>query len=629
MTATALGAGKGMKGAEMREMVHLASRNHDRRIKTGASKKAAASRGNGTADGRIAPSEAPRTHKPVLLAVDEDAGALGRIERELRKRYGEDYLIVCEGSAEAAMQRLREFEAGGEDVAVVLADQWMSGMSGTEFLARTRHVFPTAKRALLITQGDSTVREPVLRSTALGRIDYYVNKPTGSPDEHFHRVISEFLDEWTKVHRPGNVAIRMVGRLWSARSHELRDLWSRSGVAFEFHAADSDAGRELLERMGVSPERLPVVVLFDRQVLVDPSNAEIVDAFAKNIPFSVNIKPGQRTFDLVVVGAGPAGLAAAVYGASEGLGTLVLEKDTFGGQAGTSSLIRNYLGFSRGISGQELAAQAYTQAWLFGASFHLARHATGLRREGDRLVVSLSDGTEVEGRAVIAATGAAYRRLGVPSLEALSGAGVFYGAAVTEALATQGQEVYIVGGANSAGQAAMHLSKYASRVTLVVRRNSLEASMSDYLIREIEAAENVEVRLNSRVVDGGGEGRLERLTIEDSASGTTETVEAAALFVLIGARPHTGWLSDEVARDEGGYVLTGQDLAQDGRHPPAWTAERPPLLLETSMQGVFATGDMRHGSVKRVASAVGEGAIAIQMVHQYMSLTPGTASSAG
>ncbi len=598
----------------MREMVHLASRTHDRRIKTGVSKKAAASRGNGTAAVLAAPSEA-RAHRPVLLAVDEDAGALGKIERELRKRYGEDYLIVCEGSADAAMTRLREFEAGGEDVAVVLADQ-------SEFLARARHVFPTAKQALLITQGDSTVREPLLRSTALGRIDYYVNKPTASPDEHFHRVISEFLDEWTKVHRPGNVAIRIVGRRWSARSHELRDLWSRSGVPFEFHAADSGEGKDLLDRMGVSPARLPVVVLFDRQVLVDPSNAEIVDAFAKNIPFSVNIKPEQRTFDLVVVGAGPAGLAAAVYGASEGLSTLVLEKDTFGGQAGTSSLIRNYLGFSRGISGQELAAQAYTQAWLFGASFHLARHATGLRRNGDRLVVSLSDGTEVEGRAVIAATGAAYRRLGVPSLEALSGAGVFYGAAVTEALATQGQEVYVVGGANSAGQAAMHLSKYASRVTLVVRRDSLEASMSDYLIREIEAAENIEVRLNSRVVDGGGEGRLEHLTIEDSASGTTETVGAAALFVLIGAQPHTGWLSDEVERDEGGYVLTGTDVGQDGRPSPAWTAERPPLLLETSMRGVFATGDMRHGSVKRVASAVGEGSIAIQMVHQYMSMTP-------
>jgi thioredoxin reductase (NADPH) len=609
----------------MSEMVHSTSRTRGRRVKSGVPKETAASWGNGTAAVRIAPSEAS-ARKPALLAVDEDAGALGRIERELRKRYGGDYRIVCEGSADAALKRLREFEAAGEEVAVVLADQWMSGMSGTEFLTRARHVFPTAKRGLLISRGDSTVRDPLLRSTALGRIDYYVNKPTGSPDEQFHRVISEFLDEWAKIHRPGCAAIRIVGRRWSARSHELRDLWSRSGVPFGFHEADSRDGKELLDRMGASAAKLPVVVLFDRRVLVDPSNAEIVDAFAKDIPFSVNIRPEQRTFDLVVVGAGPAGLAAAVYGASEGLSTLVLEKDTFGGQAGTSSRIRNYLGFSRGISGQELAAQAYTQAWLFGASFHLARHATGLRRGGEGLVVSLSDGTEVEGRAVIAATGAAYRRLGIPSLEALSGAGVFYGAAVTEALATQGQEVYVVGGANSAGQAAMHLSKYASRVTLVVRRDSLSAGMSDYLIREIEAAENIEVRLSAQVVDGGGEGRLEHLTLKDSTSGTTETVRAAALFVLIGAQPHTGWLPEEVERDDGGYVLTGRDHMHDASK--GWTADRPPLLLETSMQGVFATGDMRHGSVKRVASAVGEGSIAIQMVHEYMSLTPNLARGA-
>src|SRR5918998_666101 len=532
----AYGLSEETEGAEMRDLVHLTGRRAgDRKRRAGGARQETA----GSPTGSSAAS-------PVLLAVDEDVASRGRIEGELRKRYGEDYRVVCEASVEGALRRLREFRAAGEEVAVVLADQWMSGMRGTEFLARVGHDFPTAKRALLISQGDSTVREAVLRSAALGRIDYYVTKPTRSPDEQFHRVISEFLDEWTKAHRPGFVAIRIVGRRWSPRSHELRDLWSRSGVPFEFHDADSREGKELLARMGKSGARLPVVAIFDRHALADPTNSEIVDAFARNIPFGVNIRPEQRTFDLVIVGAGPAGLAAAVYGASEGLSTLVVEKYTFGGQAGTSALIRNYLGFSRGISGQELAAQAYTQAWLFGASFHLARHATGLRREGDRLVVSLSDGTEVEGRAVIAATGAAYRRLGVPSLEALSGAGVFYGAAVTEALATQGQEVYVVGGANSAGQAAMHLSKYASRVTLVVRRDSLEASMSDYLIREIEAAENVEVRLNSRVVDGGGEGRLEHLTIEDSASGTTETVEAAALFVLIGARPHTGWLSDEV-----------------------------------------------------------------------------------
>jgi thioredoxin reductase (NADPH) len=556
--------------------------------------------------------------KPVLVAVEDDDDDLERISRELLKRYGEDYRIVCETSAERGLERLRELKAAGEDVVLVLADQWLPGASGTEFLARTHDLFPTAKRALLIEPDDSAVREPLLRSSALGRIDHYLNKPRRSPDEQFHRVIAEFLDEWTRAHRPGFVAVRIVGERWSARSHELKDLCSRSGISFEFHEAHTGEGKALLDRVGETPGRLPGVVLFDREVLVDPSNAEIVDAFAKNSPYGVNIRPGQRTFDLVVVGAGPAGLAAAVYGASEGLDTLVLDKDTFGGQAGTSALIRNYPGFSRGISGRELAMQAYTQAWLFGASFHFARHATGLRRGRDGLVVSLSDGEEVTGRTVIIATGASYRRLGVPSLEALIGAGVFYGAAVSEAQAVQGQEVYVVGGANSAGQAATHLSKYASRVTLLVRGRSLSTSMSEYLIREIEAAQNIEVRFETAVTGGGGEGRLEHLFLKNLGSGSTEVVPAAALFALIGAEPHTGWLPEEVERDKRGYVLTGQDLLRDGRHlPQGWPLGRPPLLMETSMPGVFAVGDVRRGSVKRVASAVGAGAIAIQSVHEY------------
>jgi len=573
-------------------------------------------RKEGGSDVRV---EEPDMNKPVLLIVEDNPEDLERIERELRKRYGEDYRVVCESSTEAGMRRLHECEAAGEDVALVLVDQWVPQMTGAEFLARTRNVYPTAKRALLVSQGDPTIREPLLRSTALGQIDYYVGKPLRSPDEQFHRVVTEFLDEWTSVHRPGFVALRVVGERWSARSHEIRDLWSRSRVPLEFHAADTKEAKELLARWGVGSDRLPVVIVFDQHVLIDPSNAEMVDAFAKNIPYGVNIRPGQRTFDLVVVGAGPAGLAAAVYGASEGLDTLVLDKDTFGGQAGTSSLIRNYLGFSRGISGQELAAQAYTQAWLFGASFHFARHTTGLRRSGEGFVVSLSDGTEVEGRTVIVATGASYRRLGVPELEALIGAGVFYGAAVSEAQAVRGREVYVVGGANSAGQAAMYLSKYASKVTLLVRGSSLAASMSEYLITEIDAAENIEARLNTQVIDGGGEGRLEHLVLKDSLSGSRETVPTAALFVLIGAEPHTEWLSKDIVRDRGGYIVTGQDLLHNGRLPEVWPLERPPMLLETSMPGVFATGDVRHGSVKRVASAVGEGSIAIPLIHSYLT----------
>ena len=555
----------------------------------------------------------------MLVAIDDDPDALAHIERELLKRYGEDYSVVCETSTEVGLETLRQLKAAGEEVAVVLADQWMPGMNGTGFLSRAHQLFPTARRALLVAPEDTTIREPLLQATALGQVDYYVGKPWRSPDESFHRLVTEFLDEWTMVHRPGFVALRIVGERWSGRSHEIRDLWARSRVPLEFHAADSEKGRGLLARWGKSPDRLPVVILFDRQALVDPSNAEMVDAFAQIVPFGVNITQERHTFDLVVVGAGPAGLAATVYGASEGLDTLVVDKETFGGQAGTSSLIRNYLGFARGVSGQELAAQAYTQAWLFGASFNFAREATGLHRDGEEMVITLSDGTEVAGRAVIIATGVSYRRLGVPSLAALEGTGVFYGAAVTEAQATQGKEVFVVGGGNSAGQAAMHLSRYASRVTVVVRGSSLSSSMSEYLIHELEAAENIEIRLNTSVIDGGGEGRLERLVLEDSTSGRTEAVPAAAMFVLIGAEPHTEWLPDEISRDDQGFIFTGQDVLHPEQGSSRWPLRRPPMLLETSMPGLFAAGDVRHGSVKRVASAVGEGSIAIPLIHDYLS----------
>ena len=560
--------------------------------------------------------------KPVLLAVDGEAESLRKIERELRSRYGADYRVVCESSSEAAMARLRGFKEADEDVAVVLADQWMPGMSGVELLTQAQRLYPTAKRALLVAWGDKAAQEPILQSMALGRINYYVNKPWGSSDERFHRIIAEFLYDWAKDHLPKFEEIRVVGEQCSPRSHELRDLLQRNGVLHTFHPADSEEGRELLARVGQTSTRLPVAILHDGQVLVDPSNAEIADA-ACGVPPSLE----QASFDLVVIGAGPAGLAAAVYGASEGLDTLVVEGEAIGGQAGTSSLIRNYLGFPWGIGGAELASRAAEQAWLFGATFVYMRHVTGLRRTGDGLKVSLSCGNEVTARAVIIATGASYRRLGVPSLEALHGTSVFYGAAVSEAQAMQGKEVYVVGGGNSAGQAATHLSKYASRVTLLVRGDSLAADMSDYLMKEIEASENIDVRLNTQVVDGGGEEQLEHLVLEDSASGLTETVPAAALFVLIGAEPHTSWLPEEIERDDRGYVITGRDLLRYGQPRRGWRIERLPLLMETSMAGVFAVGDVRHGSVKRVASAVGEGSIAIQMVHEYLSSVPPKRSS--
>ena len=550
--------------------------------------------------------------KPVIFAVDSGAESFARIEYGLRRRYANEYRIMCETSAMWGMKRLRDMKAAGEEVALILADQWMPDISGTDFLARAGQLFPTAKRAVLIEWGDRTTQEPVLRGMTLGHIDYYVNKPERPGDEYFHRMIAEFLYDWTKVNRPPFKEIQVVGERGSARSHELRDILNRNGVLHAFYPVGSREARELLVRVGKTSDALPVLVLYDEQVLVDPSNAELADAFGVNRPLE------EREFDLVIVGAGPAGLAAAVYGASEGLSTLILEGEAIGGQAGTSARIRNYLGFPWGVGGAELARRATEQAWWVGATFHFMRNATALRQEGSDLVVTLSDGTEVLGRAVILATGVTYRRLGVPRLEELVGAGVFYGAAVSEAQAMRGQKVYVVGGANSAGQAATHLSKYASEVTLLVRGSSLVASMSDYLIKEIDAAENITVRFNIQVVDGGGEGKLERLVLRDSSSGLTETVPAAALFVLIGTEPHTIWLPGEIERDNRGFIVTGSDLLRDGHPPRGWPLGRLPLPMETSMPGVFAAGDVRCGSVKRVASAVGGGATAIQSVHEHL-----------
>ena len=565
-------------------------------------------------DARAVTGQEAHASRPVLLAVDDDVADLRGISRELHKRYGEDYSVVCERSPDAALGRLRELEEADEEVALVLADQWMAEMSGPDFLTRAGEISSTAKRALMVDWGDRAAVRPLHQAMALGRIDYYVTKPYGRHDERFHRVISEFLYDWSKDRIPKFDEIRVVGEQWSPRSYELRDLLGRNGVLHTFHPSDSREGRELLARVGHEEGPLPVVALFDGQVLVDPTNSDIADACGVNPTWE------KSDFDLVIVGAGPSGLAAAVYAASEGLDTLIVEDEAVGGQAGTSALIRNYLGFPSGVGGAELASRAAEQAWLFGATFLFMRRVTGLRREGNRIVVNLSCGQDVTAKSVIIATGATYRRLGVPGLEALSGSGVFYGAAVSEARAMWGQEVYVVGAGNSAGQAALHLAKYASRVTLLARGDSLETSMSRYLIREIDAAQNVAVRLGTRVIDGGGRGRLEHLVLEDSASGLTETVTAAGLFVLIGAEPHTSWLPQEIARDERGYIVTGRDFSRYGLPRRGWHVERFPLPLETSMPGVFAAGDVRHGAVKRVASAVGEGSIAVQTIHEYLGL---------
>ncbi|MGY1664876.1 FAD-dependent oxidoreductase [Geodermatophilus sp. SYSU D00696] len=541
--------------------------------------------------------------RPVLMAVDDEPAALAVVREELDKRYAADYDVRCLTSAEEALGDLARVRAAGGQVALVLADQWMPGMTGTEFLDRVRTLHPEAERAVLITWGDRSTA-PVLSASVLRQIDW-IPKPWRPGDEHFHQAIGQWLYEWALPHRPHFVTARIVGERWSARSHELRDLLSRNSVPFDFLDVGSEEGRALLGEVGAVAAALPVVVLFDGRVLESPSGVEIAGALG------MRTQPDPRPYDVTIVGAGPAGLAAAVYGASEGLRTAVLEAEAIGGQAGTSSMIRNYPGFPRGITGADLAQRAYEQAWLLGAEFVYGPRAVGLRADGAMRVVSLADGSAFVSRAVVLATGVTYRRLGVPSLDALIGAGVFYGAAAPEAQAMAGEEVYVVGGANSAGQAALHLARYAQQVTLLVRGSSLAATMSDYLVREIDTTANVAVRYGTEVVGGGGEGRLTHLVLRHRGGGDTGTVPAAGLFVMIGAEPHTGWLPDAVDRDDAGYVLTGPDRR-------GVSAGRGTHEFQTSLPGVFAVGDVRHGAVKRVASAVGEGAVVIRMVHDHL-----------
>jgi thioredoxin reductase (NADPH) len=546
-----------------------------------------------------------------MLVVEDEGEVRALIRRELERRYGGDYRVTCEGSALAALEKLERWRASNHPVALVLSDQWMPDLTGEEFLARAKALYPDAKRALLVefgAWGDRKTADAMLRAMARGRMDYYVLKPWRRADEYFHRTVTEFLNEWERATSASPQELLLICEDQSPRGRQLHDLLTRNGVPHVVHSSDSPEGRRMLAEAGQEGTREPVVLLLGGGVLVDPTNAELASAYGVSTTLE-----GRSDFDLAVVGAGPAGLAAAVYASSEGLDTLVVERESIGGQAGSSSLIRNYLGFARGVSGSELAQRAYQQAWIFGARFLHTRAVTALRADGARYVLPLSDGSEASASAVVLATGVTYRRLGIPELDELVGSGVFYGASVSEARAHAGQDVYVVGGGNSAGQAALHLSRYARQVTLVVRRQSLAETMSSYLIDEIAAAENIEVRPEAEVAGCSGDGLLEAVTLRDCASGESETLPAAALFVLIGAEPHTSWLPDAIHRDEWGYVLTGADLP-DG----SWPLERPPLMLETTLPGVFAVGDARHGSTKRVASAVGEGSVVIEQVHQLL-----------
>ena len=548
---------------------------------------------------------------PVLLVVDDDPRARGVVEGELRKRYGADYQVIGAGSADDPPGLLARLRDDRRLVSVVLAGQRVPGMTGTQLLARVREFHGTAKRLLLIDEGYGPPPESILQAIALGRIDAYAGLPATVPDEAFHLAVTELLEEWARSNLPRPEVMRVVGEEWSARSHEIRDLLSRNVVPFGFYPAGAGPGRVLLEQAGAAAAALPAVIMFDGRVLENPSNTQLAEAIG------VRTSPGPGRYDVAVIGAGPA-WAAAVYGASEGLSTVVLEPEAIGGQAGTSSRIRNYLGFPTGVSGEDLAVRAYTQAWNFGADYVYGNPAAGLRAAGPERVVTVAGGDEVRCRAVIIATGVSYRRLGIPSLDALTGAGVFYGAATSEAKAMKDRQVFVVGGANSAGQAAVHLARYAARVTMLVRGQSLAEDMSEYLLKEITSTPNIAVRPNTVVTGGGGTGRLQSLTLQDQASGATQTVPAAAVFVLIGAEPRTRWLPDGIRRDRWGFVVTGPDLMAGGYPPEGWPLQRPPMLLESSLPGVFAVGDVRRGSVKRVASAVGEGSVAIRLIHDYL-----------
>ena len=549
---------------------------------------------------------------PLLLAVEENPEALAAVERELTERYARDYGVLCTCSAEEALRALRQAADTGREVALVLAAHRLSGTSGAELLVAAHRLHPQAKRGLLIgwgEWGDPSVGDAIHDAMAHGRIDYYVLRPSRAPDEHFHQSVTTFLLEWVRGTHEAPHTIHVIGESWSGRAYEMRDVLQRWALPHSFCLADSEKGRALIEEAGAGT-KLPLLVFPDGTTLADPSDAEIGHAV------SIGVEPESDDFDLVIVGAGPAGLSAAVYGASEGFTTLVVDQGGLGGQATSSSLIRNYLGFPRGVSGGRLAERAYEQAWVFGAKFAFMQAVTALAREGDRLAVHLSVFGRVTARAVILATGATYRRLGVPELEEMNGAGVFYGGPASEAPGLAGYDVCVVGGANSAGQAALHLARYAKRVTLVVRAQSLGAGMSHYLARQIETTPSIEVRLRTEVIGGGGDGWLERLVLRDLEAGAEETIAAAGLFVMIGAHPHTDWLPPEVRRDGRGFVLTGPDVHEAG----AWPIGREPLLLETSLPGVLAAGDVRHGSVKRVASAVGEGSVAIQLVHTLFAM---------
>ena len=552
--------------------------------------------------------------RPIFFVVDEDPTALETLISDLERRFQADYRVMGETCAPAALERLGALRDSGEQVALIICYESMRAMPGSELLARSRPTHPDAKRILLIDYGDQRMLEVIAHGMALGHVEYYLTKPWRPRQHWLYPVVGEALVAWTRLNSPGFALARIVGDHWNPVSFELRDTLKRNNVPYAFYDRGSPEGAELLQRLDQVPDN-PVIFLADGRVLTSYTRADVAEAVGAQMAVGAQVRPRLDAYDLVVVGAGPAGLSTAVYGASEGLSTLVLESTAIGGQAGTSSRIRNFLGFPAGVSGGELAERAFEQAWMLGAEFVLMNGASGLYAGEDGLQVTLCQGGQVTARAVVLATGVGYRQLDAPGLADLVGAGVFYGSALSEAPAVKDQDVFIVGAGNSAGQTAVYLARSARSVTLLVRGGNLATSMSDYLVKEIDATPRVRMRVQTEVAAAGGDHRLAELVLRDRATGRDETVPAAALFVMIGATPHTDWLPDDVARDQHGFILTGSDLPSEDRAK----AGRPaPLPLETSLPGVFAVGDVRAGSVQRVASAVGEGSVAVPQVHQHL-----------
>lgn len=547
---------------------------------------------------------------PIILTVDDEIQVVNAIERDLRQHYRQDYRIMKATSGAVALETVQRLKQRNDQIALFLVDQRMPGMEGVAFLAEAMKLYPDARKVLLTAYADT---QAAITAINLVGLDHYLMKPWSPPEQHLYPVLDDLLSDWLTTADVPFEGIRVAGTLWSATSHFIKDFLARSQIPYQWLDIEQDAeARALVEAVNKEQHRLPVLFFPDGTTLIDPHITTVAEKVG------LRTKATQPFYDLIIVGAGPAGLASAVYGASEGLCTLLIDKDTTGGQAGTSSRIENYLGFPNGLSGGDLARRATAQATRLGAEILTAREVTQIRVEDPYRFVKLADGTELSCKALIIATGVSLRTLDIPGIEALTGAGVYYGAALTEAAHYKGKPMFVVGGANSAGQGAMFFSRYASNVTMLVRGSSLQKNMSQYLIDQINGTENIDVRVYTSIIEAIGTDRLEALVIKDNDTGDIETVPAAALFVFIGAKPHSEFVAEVVERNEAGFILTGPDLIRDGRRPKNWRLNRDPFLLETSVPGVFAVGDIRQDTIRRVAAAVGQGSAAVSFVHQYL-----------